>query len=155
MTVAAEGEAGDDDALVREVIDLTMGLMRSMQGHFQARVDAMGVPSLEVMALWQLREAGEMPMRAMAACMHLDPSQVTALVDRLERRGYAERRPHAEDRRVKLVAMTAGGEAFFDQLWSHLHEDAPGLRSLSRADLLSLRRVLRKAGLPERPAARA
>jgi DNA-binding MarR family transcriptional regulator len=129
-----------------------MGLMRSMEGHFHARVESSGVPPGEVMALWRLREGGAMPMGAMASCMHLDPSQVTLLVDRLERRGYAERRPHPQDRRVKLVGLTPDGETFLDELWSSLHEDAPGLARLGRADLLALRRILRKAGMGE-PAA--
>ena len=107
-------QRGDETALVREVLDLTMALMRHMQGSFGRRIQASGVPASEVMTLWQLREVGEMPMRAVAECMLLDPSQVTALVDRLEARGYAERRPHAQDRRVKLVGLTPDGERFLD-----------------------------------------
>ena len=150
-TSEAELRAHESDAvLVREVLDLTMGLMRAMQGHFHERVEASGVPAPEVMALWRLRESGQMPMRAVAACMHMDPSQVTSLVDRLERRGYAERRPNAEDRRVKLVALTPQGEGFLDDLWSRLHEDAPGLSSLGHDDLTSLRRILRTALIQER-----
>ena len=148
------GTRESDEMLVREVLDLTMGLMRTMQGHFHLRVEASGVPAPEVMALWQLRESGQMPMRAVAACMHMDPSQVTSLVDRLEQRGYAERRPSLEDRRVKLVALTRQGELFLDELWSRLHEDAPGLSSLSREDLASLRRILRAALTQERAADR-
>ncbi len=145
----ATGERGDKTALAREVLDLTMALMRSMQRHFTLRVEASGVPAPEVMALWRLREEGPMPMRGMASCMGIDPSQVTLLVDRLERRGYAERRPHPDDRRVKLVALTPQGESFLAELWGRMHEDAPALRSLGRSDLLALRRVLRKAGLDE------
>ncbi len=148
---AGEAPAPADEALVREVLDLTMALMRDMQGHFQERVQSSGVPAPEVMALWRLREEGAMPMRAMAHCLHVDPSQVTQLVDRLERRGYAERRPHPDDRRVKLVALTPDGDTFLDRLWGRLHEDAPGLASLGHEDLVALRTILRKADLGPRP----
>ncbi len=137
----------DEEALVREVLDLTMALMRNMQGSFGRRIEASGVPASEVMTLWQLRENGEMPMRGVADCMLLDPSQVTALVDRLEARGYAERRPHPGDRRVKLVGLTAAGEGFLDELWAGLHQDVPPLAALGHDDLVALRDILRRAGL--------
>ncbi len=146
------GERADDAALVREVLDLTMALMRHMQGSFGRRIEASGVPASEVMTLWQLREMGEMPMRAVAECMLLDPSQVTALVDRLEARGYAERRPHPQDRRIKLVGLTHDGEHFLEELWDGLHEDVPPLAVLGTDDLVALRDILRRAGLPAGPA---
>ncbi len=146
------GERADDAALVREVLDLTMALMRHMQGSFGRRIEASGVPASEVMTLWQLREMGEMPMRAVAECMLLDPSQVTALVDRLEARGYAERRPHPQDRRIKLVGLTPDGEHFLEELWDGLHEDVPPLAVLGTDDLVALRDILRRAGLPAGPA---
>jgi DNA-binding MarR family transcriptional regulator len=144
-------ERGDEGALVREVLDLTMALMRNMQGSFGRRIEASGVPASEVMTLWQLRELGEMPMRGIAECMLLDPSQVTALVDRLEVRGYAERRPHSQDRRVKLVGLTPEGEHFLDELWAGLHEDVPPLAALEHDDLVALRDILRRAGLAAGP----
>jgi DNA-binding MarR family transcriptional regulator len=147
------GERGDQQALTREVLDLVMALMRSMQGSFERRVGASGVPAPEVMTLWQLREIGEMPMRGVADCMHLDPSQVTALVDRLEARGYAERRPHLQDRRVKLVGLTPGGERFLDELLAGLHDDVPPLAALGTDDLVALRDILRRSGLATGPAA--
>lgn len=154
---SAEKAGPVDTALVQEVLGLTMALMREMQAHFSRRVEAAGVPMVEVMALWRLREDGAMPMRSMADCLHVDPSQVTALVDRLEERGYAERRPHPDDRRIKLVGLTDPGTQFLAELWGDLHQDAPGLAALDRADLVELRRILRAAGLGEggqsRPAA--
>ena len=41
--------------------------------------------------------------------MNCDASYVTAMVDDLERAGYAERRPAPADRRVKTVALTPNG----------------------------------------------
>ncbi|MDH6142594.1 MULTISPECIES: MarR family winged helix-turn-helix transcriptional regulator [Kitasatospora] len=50
-------------------------------------------------------------MRAIADQVHAEPSNVTAIIDRLEQRGLVERRPDPADRRVKLVAATEAGHA--------------------------------------------
>ncbi|WP_280434863.1 MarR family winged helix-turn-helix transcriptional regulator [Nocardia carnea] len=49
--------------------------------------------------------------RAVAATLGLDPSQVVALVDDLERRGLVERIADHADRRNKLIVATAAGRA--------------------------------------------
>src|SRR3989442_14838086 len=51
------------------------------------------------------------PMGVLAQQWHCDPSNVTAIVDQLEERGFVERRVRASDRRVKIVGLTAGGAA--------------------------------------------
>ena len=53
---------------------------------------------------------GPMRMRDMAERMTCDASYITAVVDRLEATGLAERRPSPTDRRVKEIALTASGE---------------------------------------------
>lgn len=47
--------------------------------------------------------------RELADALALDPSQIVALVDTLEGRGLAERRPHRAARRQKSVVATAAG----------------------------------------------
>jgi MarR family transcriptional regulator, organic hydroperoxide resistance regulator len=49
------------------------------------------------------------PMGQLAETLSCDASNVTGLVDRLESRGLVRRRPSAEDRRVKVLALTASG----------------------------------------------
>ena len=60
-------------------------------------------------ALMWLDPERPLPMRAMAEGLDVDASMVTWLVDRLEERGLAERRPLPSDRRVKTVALTELG----------------------------------------------
>ena len=49
------------------------------------------------------------PMGRLAETLSCDASNVTGLVDRLESRGLVQRRPSAEDRRVKVLALTPSG----------------------------------------------
>ena len=49
-----------------------------------------------------------MPMGELAALLGMDPPNLTTVIDDLERSGLVERQAHPTDRRVKLVAATAG-----------------------------------------------
>lgn len=51
------------------------------------------------------------PMGRMAELLHCDPSNVTGIVDTLEERNLAKRKPSEADRRVKVVELTAAEEA--------------------------------------------
>ena len=84
------------------------------------------------------------PMGAMADGLRCDASQVTWLVDRLEERGFVERRAMATDRRVKTVALTADGVAFRARLLEHLYEPPEALLSLDAASLETLREHLER-----------
>lgn len=53
--------------------------------------------------------------RGVAATLGLDPSQIVALVDDLERRGLVERSADPADRRNNLIAATKAGEELLDQ----------------------------------------
>src|SRR6478752_5546794 len=49
--------------------------------------------------------------RDLSEFLRLDPSQVVALIDDLEKRGLVERRPDPADRRANVVVATAEGRA--------------------------------------------
>src|SRR6185503_5259512 len=49
------------------------------------------------------------PMGRLADALSCDASNVTGLVDRLESRGLIRRQPSAEDRRIKVLELTAEG----------------------------------------------
>src|SRR5258708_3616790 len=83
-------------------------------------------------------------MGTLADAWKCDASNVTWLVDRLEERGLAERRPHATDRRVRTVALTRKGTKVRAQIESKLFEAPASLRELSLSDLETLGRILRK-----------
>ncbi|MGW0005445.1 MarR family winged helix-turn-helix transcriptional regulator [Nocardia grenadensis] len=53
--------------------------------------------------------------RSVAATLGLDPSQIVALIDDLERRGLVERVADAADRRNKLIVATDAGRELLEQ----------------------------------------
>jgi DNA-binding MarR family transcriptional regulator len=50
------------------------------------------------------------PQNVLAERLHISPSWMVAIVDELETRGLLERRPHARDRRVRNLHLTAIGK---------------------------------------------
>ena len=83
-------------------------------------------------------------MRSLADEWACDPSNATWIVDRLEALGLAERTPLKQDRRVKLVVLTAKGARVRARLLDEFHQPPPEFAALSRADLDALARVIAK-----------
>ncbi|MFE9397093.1 MarR family winged helix-turn-helix transcriptional regulator [Streptomyces flavidovirens] len=50
--------------------------------------------------------------RELSSRLGYDPSAIVGLVDDLERLGFVERRPSPDDRRSRIVVLTADGRAF-------------------------------------------
>lgn len=90
------------------------------------------------------------PMGAIAEGLGIDASQVTWLIDRLEERGFVERRPLPTDRRVKTVALTPKGVDFRRRLLEHLSQPPPDLIGLDAASLHTLLAQLEKLPMPEK-----
>jgi DNA-binding MarR family transcriptional regulator len=95
-------------------------------------------------ALVNLSADAGVAMRDLADRWSCDASYITALVDGLEQRGMAERRPNPGDRRVKAVALTAAGVAaktgVLDLMWEPPH----AFEVLSATEQCQLRDLLAK-----------
>ena len=104
---------------------------------------ALGLSFARVRALRRLA-AQPLTMRALAAQLTADPPYVTLIVDDLEERGLVERQPHPDDRRAKLVSLTAAGRAAVAEAEQILDEPPAALRELAPDDLTALLRVLER-----------
>jgi DNA-binding MarR family transcriptional regulator len=98
-------------------------------------------------ALNTLDAADGKPMRALAQAWGTDASAATWVVDRLERKGLAERRAQPGDRRVKLVVLTARGAEVRDEILRAFHAPPPELLALDAADLRALAAILGRLDL--------
>ena len=84
-------------------------------------------------------------MGEIATFLHCDPSNVTGIVDGLEEKGLAERRPAEHDRRVKLIALTTEGRRTRARLVREIERPPEWLEELSATDQRALRDLLRRA----------
>ena len=74
-----------------------------------ATAKRMELESSELSALEHLQAAGLMTLGRLGERLSMSPGAVTALVDRLERKGYVERISNPKDRRSALVRETEAG----------------------------------------------
>jgi DNA-binding MarR family transcriptional regulator len=124
-------------------------LMRDLYISQRPRINAitgeLGLGPADALALHRLDPGRPVTMGELAHDLSYDSSNITGIVDRLEERGYVERRPSARDRRAKLVCVTPTGERVRRRLIARMTEAPPPLAGLSEADQVTLRDVLRRA----------
>ena len=99
----------------------------------------------QVHALRVLSPEQPLPMGRLACALGCDASNVTGIVDRLEKRGLIERRPSERDRRVKVLVITAEGARVRRRLLHRLGEPPQSIAALSPADRRRLALLLRRA----------
>jgi DNA-binding MarR family transcriptional regulator len=93
---------------------------------------------------------------ALAERLHISPSWMVAVVDELETRGLLERKPHARDRRVRNLHLTATGKKLLRQAERKAQQfDQQVTEPLSEAELQQLLDLLDRfaAGLDLQPGA--
>ena len=100
-------------------------------------------------ALLTLEPGEAVPMRSLAARLDYDASNLSVLIDRLERRGAVERRPDPGDRRVKELVLTPEGERLRAAFWRSLVEDQGPLAPFADAELGALAAVLGVLGVTD------
>ncbi|NUR72145.1 MAG: MarR family transcriptional regulator [Hamadaea sp.] len=129
--------------VTREVVQLMAEIAARFNAGYE---DAAGAHQLTAMQakLLMLVAAEPQPMRRLADEFHCDPSNVTGIADRLERRGLVVREPAPGDRRVKNVALTPAGRRVVDDLRGSLGFAAEPLGSLTEPERVQLRDLLRK-----------
>jgi DNA-binding MarR family transcriptional regulator len=94
----------------------------------------------------------------LGTAMGVDPSTMVSLVDELEAKGLAKRRPHPKDRRARAVVLTAKGRRVRQrgrEMAAQVEDEVLG--GLSAADRRELIRLLRLAhsSAPAQPPWRA
>lgn len=95
---------------------------------------------------------------ALAERLHISPSWMVAVVDELEKRGLLERRPHARDRRVRNLHLTAAGKKLLKQAERQAEQfDREVAEQLGEADRERLLDLLDRvaAGVELQPGAHA
>ena len=130
----------------KEIFRLVVTLSQTLLSRFEAEVTTLDLTVPQAMLLRELDDG--MPMNEVADKLHCDPSNVTGIVDRLERRGLITRRQLETDRRVKLLVLTPEGRRMKRRVESML-ATSPGLRRLGGADRIALRALLARSLDPD------
>ncbi|MDQ2838683.1 MAG: MarR family transcriptional regulator [Actinomycetota bacterium] len=116
-------------------------LMFDVHAGRQEISEALGMSFIRAKALLKL-QSGPLSMRELAATLAIDSPYTSVVVDDLERRGLVERSMHPDDRRVKIVSITAAGAESAEVAEKIQNRPPAAFASLAPADLATLDRIL-------------
>ena len=133
-------------SIEEKLSDLVREHSSAVLRHAAATAKRMGLEASELAALEHLQASGAINQKRLGERLSMSPGAITAMIDRLERRGYVERTPNPEDRRSALVNITKVGiEESLRHLWPYI-EDMKGVEEgFSEEERTVVARFLRAA----------
>ncbi|MEH1129358.1 MarR family winged helix-turn-helix transcriptional regulator [Micromonospora sp. CPCC 206061] len=113
-------------------------------GRWMMEAAQVGLTAVQARALVALNPQVPAKMGVLGSALCIDRASLTELVDQLESRGYVERQASPQDRRVKVLAVTAAGVAARERLIEALITPDPALGRLSGKQLGGIVTALRQ-----------
>ena len=135
---AAGRESAGDETLA----EAFWAVARRLRDASQETLAPWDITPAQLRALRVLRRHGVMRLSELSDRLRIAPRSATEVVDALEKRGLAGRRPDPGDRRATLVEVTDDGGGVLDAIRGSEAERVFG--RLTPADRSHLTRILRK-----------
>ncbi|MCX4388732.1 MarR family winged helix-turn-helix transcriptional regulator [Micromonospora peucetia] len=145
-------DSADRAALAGDVVRRITHLASALRHHQDVEIAELGLTPATARALHELDPDRPLPARDLAEGLGCDRSNVTALVDKLERSGLVERRTDPADRRQKTLVVTGPGRQVRARV-RQVMSDSRLLAGLTLEELSALRELVWKVsdgGCPER-----
>ncbi|WP_336087241.1 MarR family winged helix-turn-helix transcriptional regulator [Nocardia sp. SSK8] len=119
-----------DTAQLMELLSVALG---AYYGDFTAAAASENLTASQGKTLTVLRR-GPVAMRALADRMACDASNVTGIINRLEKRDLVRRETSATDRRVTTLVITPEGERVAEAIRAKMRTTQDGLDRLGEQD---------------------
>ncbi|MFJ2666555.1 MarR family winged helix-turn-helix transcriptional regulator [Nocardia fluminea] len=132
-----------DSAQLMELLSVALGVY---YGDFTAAAASENLTASQGKTLTVLRRR-PVSMRALAEIMACDASNITGIINRLEKRDLVRREASASDRRVTHLVITPEGERVTDTIRAKMHATQAGLNTLSDRERESLFSLLERVFL--------
>lgn len=122
---------------------LTTDVARLMRTVFDRRVKALGLTRPQWLAIVRLNRRPGASQSELADMMEIERAPVGKIVDRLEERGWIERRPDPLDRRINRIFLTDRGAHVHAAIWPIAQATvSDALVDLSESDVMRLTQLL-------------
>ncbi len=124
-----------------------MKAMRALTNYAAAGIEETGLGLSDFGVLEVLLHKGPLPVNTIGPIVDLTPGSISIAVDRLMQKGLVSRVESAEDRRVRIVALTSRGKALIDSAFrKHSGQKKKVFSELSPEELRGLEAALKKVG---------
>ena len=115
---------------------------RLLRTAFDRRVRRLGLTRAQWLVLTRLHRRPGASQSELAEMMEVEKASAGRMIDRLEAKGWVERRAQRDDRRVKRVFLTAEAERVHKRLWriaeTTVDDALAGLSPAEREQLMTL-----------------
>ena len=128
----------------RRAWQLLVRVFFAQRAELPTRREPFTLSPVQCHVLHLIEPGAPVPMSRLAQALSCDASNVTGLVDRLEVRGLVRRRPASEDRRVKVLELTAAGARLRTELLGRASHRTHPLSRLTAEEQRTLIRLLEK-----------
>jgi MarR family transcriptional regulator, organic hydroperoxide resistance regulator len=135
---------GPGDEAACRAWQLLVRFFFSQRRHLPTGDEPHSLSAVQCHVLHLIEPGRPLPMSRLARALACDASNVTGLVDRLEALGLVARRPSPDDRRVKVLDLTAAGARLRDQLLQRMTAHPQPLSRLSVQERKALVRILER-----------
>lgn len=128
-----------------EVMQSLRRIVKALHEYSTRVEQEFGLTGPQLWALWELKRGAGQSLKTLSSRMHLDPSTVTGVVDRLQRKGLLQRVTDPQDRRRVVLTLTEAG--------AHLLQGAPhpaqgqllhALHAMEAAEVQQLNQMLKR-----------
>ena len=124
-----------------------MKAMRALTRYAAAGIEETGLGLSDFGVLEVLLHKGPLPVNTIGPIVDLTPGSISTAVDRLVAKGLVSRVESAEDRRVRIVALTPRGKSLIDSAFrKHSAQIKRVFSELSPDELRGLETALKKVG---------
>src|SRR5689334_18046076 len=124
-----------------------MNAMRALTRYAAAGIEETGLGLSDFGVLELLLHKGPLPVNTIGPIVDLTPGSISIAVDRLVAKGLVSRVESAEDRRVRIVALTPRGKDLIVSAFrKHSGQMKRAFSELSPEELCGLESALKKVG---------
>jgi DNA-binding MarR family transcriptional regulator len=145
-----------EKAICDQVVSALRGISLAMDMHYKQLLRDYGLSGPQIIVLRAIHTKEPCPMSEIARTVHLSHATVSAIVDRLERKGLVSRASNERDRREVFISLTSEGIETVKRAPSLLHDSF--IAEFTRIEvweqnqiLASLQRVAKMIGSPAHP----
>jgi MarR family transcriptional regulator, 2-MHQ and catechol-resistance regulon repressor len=121
---------------------------RAVEAYAENSIAQLEVCGSDFAVLEALLHKGPLPVNEIGKKVLLTSGSITVAIDRLEEKGWVERRAHDTDRRARVVHLTKEGKKLITRVYSDHAADLERLASdsLTRKERGTLIRLLKQIG---------
>jgi DNA-binding MarR family transcriptional regulator len=134
--------AADGMATVTSIIRAQQLLLQRVEEHLAPF--GLSFARFELLRLLAFTRHGELPLGKIGVRLQVHPTSITSAVDRLEKQGFVERRPHPTDGRTTLAVITDAGRDVVERATKVLNDDVFSAIGLTERESTQLYRLLEK-----------